>query len=91
MSESESQPSQTTSKRPSLHRVNERIWFLSGQTDEQEPTRQYDIVNETFTVGRGRDSDLHLPAGCISKEHAIITIQADGSLLLRELGSTNSQ
>lgn len=89
MSESESQSSQTTGKRPSLHRPNERVWFLSGQADEQEPTRQHNIVSETFTIGRGRDSDLHLPAGCISKEHAIITIQADGSLLLRELGSTN--
>ena len=86
MSESNSQQSV---KRPSLPRPVERSWFLSGQTDVTEPTRQYDIANESFTIGRSRDSDLHLPAGCISKNHAVICVDLDGSLRLRELGSTN--
>ena len=78
-----------TIKRGSLPRPSERTWFLSGQTDTTEPTRQYEITGDEFVIGRGRDSDLHLPAGCISKKHAIISVEVDGTLVLRELGSTN--
>ena len=81
--------SQQPIKLPGLPRPAERSWFLSGQTDVTEPTRQHEIDGEQFTVGRSRESDLHLPAGCISKNHAIICVSRDGSLLLRELGSTN--
>lgn len=76
-------------KVPSLPRQPERSWFLSGQTDTTEPNRQYDITGDQFTIGRDRESDLHLPAGCISKKHAVISVELDGTLLLRELGSTN--
>ena len=88
MSESDI-PQTETIKRHSLPRPPERSWFLSGQTDTTEPTRQYEITGEEFTIGRSRDSDLHLPAGCISKKHAIINVEVDGTLVLRELGSTN--
>ena len=82
---SESSPKQLISPT----RPTERSWFLSGQTDAKEPTRQHDIDGDEFTIGRSRDSDLHLPAGCISKHHATITRNQDESLTLRELGSTN--
>jgi len=82
-------PQPETTKRASLPRRPERTWFLSGQTDSTEPTRQYEITSETFSIGRDRESDLHLPAGCISKKHAIFNIELDGTLILRELGSTN--
>ena len=88
MSESNT-PQPETTKRPSLPRRSERNWFLSGQTDTTEPTRQYEVTSEKFTIGRDRESDLHLPAGCISKKHAIISVEIDGTLVLRELGSTN--
>ena len=89
MSELDTTPQSETIKRGSLPRRSERTWFLSGQANTTEPTRQYEITGETFTIGRGRESDLHLPAGCISKNHAIINVEVDGTLVLRELGSTN--
>ena len=64
-------------------------WFLSGQVDDSEPNRQYTIHTLPFSIGRRSDSSLHLPLGCISKNHAEILDAGDGSLILRELGSTN--
>jgi len=64
-------------------------WFLSGQVDESEPLRQFPIHSDPFTVGRQTDSSLCLPTGCISKNHAELTFDANGSLILRDLGSTN--
>ena len=89
MSETDISQPETTIKRGSLPRPSERTWFLTGQTDTTEPTRQYEITGDEFVIGRGRDSDLHLPAGCISKKHAIMNVEVDGTLVLRELGSTN--
>lgn len=64
-------------------------WFLSGQIDESEPLRRFPIHSDPFTIGRQSDSSLCLPKGCISKNHAELTFRADGSLILRDLGSTN--
>jgi EAL domain-containing protein (putative c-di-GMP-specific phosphodiesterase class I) len=64
-------------------------WFLSGQIDETQPTRQYAIHSMPFCIGRRSDSSLPLPVGCISKNHAEIFENEDGQLMLRELGSTN--
>ena len=64
-------------------------WFLSGQVDESEPLRKFQIHSDPFTIGRVSDSSLCLPTGCISKKHAEITFREDGELLLRDLGSTN--
>ena len=63
-------------------------WFLSGQVDESQPLRQFPIHN-LFTIGRKSDCTLCLPVGCISKNHAEIEVNADGALVLRDLGSTN--
>ncbi len=64
-------------------------WFLSGQIDESQPNRQYPVNKYPFTIGRSSESELHLPLGCISKNHAVITQSSEGTLVLRELGSTN--
>ena len=64
-------------------------WFLSGQIDESQPTRQYPIHSLPFSIGRRSDSGLPLQIGCISKNHAEITVSENGKLVLRELGSTN--
>lgn len=64
-------------------------WYLSGQIDESEPTRQHPISQFPFTIGRSSNSNLHLPVGCISKKHAEIVLGSKGVLVLRELGSTN--
>ncbi|MEL7497849.1 MAG: EAL domain-containing protein [Planctomycetota bacterium] len=64
-------------------------WFLSGQIDESQPNRQYPVNKFPFTIGRSSESSLHLPVGCISKNHAEIHEGENGTLILRELGSTN--
>jgi EAL domain-containing protein (putative c-di-GMP-specific phosphodiesterase class I) len=64
-------------------------WFLTGQIDETQPNRQYSIHSFPFSIGRRSDSSLHLPVGCISKNHAEIKQSESGTLILHELGSTN--
>lgn len=63
-------------------------WFLSGQIDESQPLRQFPI-HSPFTIGRKSDCSLCLNVGCISKNHAEIEITSNGSLVVRDLGSTN--
>lgn len=64
-------------------------WFLSGQIDETRPVRQYAIHRSPFAVGRRSSADLSLAVGCISKNHAEFEVDAEGSLILRDLDSTN--
>lgn len=64
-------------------------WFLTGQLDPSQPNRQFPIHSTPFSIGRKSDSSLHLPDGCISKNHAEIIVSDDGRLMLRESGSTN--
>ncbi len=63
-------------------------WSLSGQISESEPIREYRIHDTRFSIGRSSESSLCLPAGCVSKNHAVIAC-LDGKLFLRDLGSTN--
>ena len=65
------------------------VWFLSGQIDESEPTRQYEIHSFPFSIGRRKDASMCLPLGCISKNHVEITAGPGDTLILREMGSTN--
>lgn len=64
-------------------------WFLSGQIDDSEPLRKFQIHSVPFTIGRRAESSLCLPKGCISKNHAEVAFTENGELLLRDLGSTN--
>jgi EAL domain-containing protein (putative c-di-GMP-specific phosphodiesterase class I) len=68
---------------------NASQWFLSGQIEDTEPLRKFQIHSTPFTVGRKGESSLCLPTGCISKNHAQLTFTDSGDLLLRDLGSTN--
>ncbi len=63
-------------------------WYLSGQITEHEPLRQFAIHMDVFTIGRKPGSGLCLPLSCVSGNHAELE-QRDGTLLLRDLGSTN--
>jgi len=82
--------SEATSKStPNSDPKSQAQWFLSGQIDESQPTRQYPIHTLPYSIGRRSDSSLHLAAGCISKNHAEIVESENGGLILRELGSTN--
>jgi EAL domain-containing protein (putative c-di-GMP-specific phosphodiesterase class I) len=64
-------------------------WFLSGQVDDSQPSRQFPIHTLPFSIGRRSDSSLCIPVACISKNHAEIIAGPSGNLVLRELGSTN--
>lgn len=83
MSEATSNSATTSSSK------SQAQWFLSGQIDESQPTRQYPIHTLPYSIGRRSGSSLHLAAGCISKNHAEIIESENGGLILRELGSTN--
>ena len=63
-------------------------WCLSGQINEDEPVRQYRVLDTVFTVGRKADSSLCIPDGSVSKHHAEIWPTA-GAIILKDLGSTN--
>jgi len=64
-------------------------WSLSGRIDDSQCTRSFGIHSSPFSVGRKPESCLHLPVGCISKDHAEIEITKDNRLWLRDLESTN--
>jgi len=63
-------------------------WFLSGQIDDSEPLRRFQIHTLPYSVGRKTESALCLPVGCISKEHAEF-YEEGNQIGLRDLGSTN--
>ncbi len=64
------------------------VWFLVGPFDSAETTRYMPIYTLPFVVGRREDAALSLNCNTVSAQHAEIT-EAGGSLVLRDLGSTN--
>lgn len=49
----------------------------------------YVVVESSVLIGRGRDVDLRLQDGVVSRHHLRIDRNADGSYTLEDLGSTN--
>ena len=64
------------------------VWFLVGPFQSTETTRYLPIYKLPFTIGRREDLALPLSCKTVSSLHAEIT-EANGCLLLRDLGSTN--
>jgi EAL domain-containing protein (putative c-di-GMP-specific phosphodiesterase class I) len=64
------------------------VWFLIGPLDSAEPTRYVPVHTLPFVIGRRPDLIMPIPCNTVSGLHAEIT-EADGSLVLRDLGSTN--
>ena len=64
------------------------MWFLVGPFDSAETTRYLPIYTLPFVVGRREDLPLALSNKTVSTLHAEIA-EANGSLVLRDLGSTN--
>jgi len=64
-------------------------WFLSGQVDESQPSRNYPLHSFPYSIGRRSDSHLCLPTGSVSKNHAEIYPIDNEKMRLKELGSTN--
>jgi EAL domain-containing protein (putative c-di-GMP-specific phosphodiesterase class I) len=64
------------------------MWFLVGPFDSAETTRYLPIYTLPFVIGRREDLALSLASKTVSNLHAEIG-EAAGSLVLRDLGSTN--
>ncbi len=64
------------------------VWFLVGPFDSAEPSRCVPVYTLPFVVGRRPDLTLSLACPAVSNLHAEIT-EHDGTLFLRDLGSTN--
>jgi len=63
-------------------------WLLESLVDRGKQLRRMPIAPLPFRIGRMPGLDLVLPSQLVSKEHAEIYV-ANGSLRLRDLGSTN--
>ncbi len=63
-------------------------WFLVGPFDRAEPARYVPINTVPFVIGRRHDLAMSLSHRAVSSRHAEIT-ENNGSLVLRDLGSTN--
>ncbi|MFP4145512.1 MAG: FHA domain-containing protein [Phycisphaeraceae bacterium] len=51
--------------------------------------RDFHITGDRFVLGRKNDCDLRIPLGAVSREHCEIQIEDDGSIVLRDLDSSN--
>lgn len=47
------------------------------------------VVRRHCVIGRDEDADLRLPDLAISRHHALIVVDPDGTVSLRDLGSSN--
>jgi len=65
-----------------------KVWFLVGPFDSSETPRHLPIYALPFLIGRREDASLALASKTVSSLHAEIS-EADGRLVLRDLGSTN--
>ena len=55
----------------------------------KEPGRVYEVRKETLSIGRSRESDIFLEDLAVSRLHASIVNQGNGSYALRDEGSAN--
>ena len=71
-----------------LPTANNVSWLLSGQLKEDEQVRTIRINSSPFTVGRRNGTSLTIDNPSVSGKHAELEL-VDGSLVVRDLGSTN--
>lgn len=65
--------------------MTEGIWKLQGLLDDSEF-----VINKTvFKIGRHYDADIKTHSSLISREHATISISANGMLYLKDCKSLN--
>lgn len=57
--------------------------------DLSKPAHTFRLKPGTYGVGRIAKNPVHIPFLCLSRQHASITLGEDGSLKVRDLGSTN--
>ncbi len=64
------------------------VWFLTRFSADGRPEGMVPIHCTPFRVGRNPGEQLHLPAPCVSKQHAELLLVED-TLVVRDAGSTN--
>lgn len=64
-------------------------WQLSGQIEEGQPSRNFDINSSEFFVGRSSECGLPIAASYLSKKHAQFKLTDDDRLFVSDLNSTN--
>ncbi len=57
--------------------------------DSRELKLRFQAGGRRFNIGRARDNDLFLDHASVSKVHAAIRMNEDGTLILADTGSTN--
>ena len=62
-----------------------QLQFVNGNQQGQAAQ----VAGDRFLVGRGSDCQLTLADSEASRRHALLRPQADGSVVLEDLGSTN--
>ncbi len=67
---------------------NAVAWYLSGQINEADGVRKITLPPLPCEVGRRSGASVCLPHSSVSKNHSEF-FSVDGSLCLRDLGSTN--
>ncbi len=76
----------TTPKAPSEVSLNARVITPNGQ---REIPLTFKPGGKRLSVGRGKDNDLYLNDATVSKIHAALVVNREGTLLVADTGSTN--
>lgn len=64
---------------------HDRLVFFS----EDHPMKVIKLASELISVGRGDEQDIQLDGKRVSRAHAQIELQPDGTMLISDVGSTN--
>jgi len=57
-------------------------------THNQKPVEEYILRQDTVTIGRGTENDIHLTDTTVSQHHARFVVSPE-SLIIEDMGSTN--
>ncbi|GJM19172.1 MAG: hypothetical protein DHS20C14_13850 [Phycisphaeraceae bacterium] len=59
------------------------------RVQEDGSTAEVPLSGEKTVFGRGEDCTVRVPAGSVSRTHCTITVSDEGSITIRDLGSSN--
>jgi pSer/pThr/pTyr-binding forkhead associated (FHA) protein len=85
-SEDGDQSSEAVPSRPAEVALNARVITPNGQ---KEFPLTFKPGGKRLSVGRGKDNELYLNDATVSKIHAALVMNREGTLLVADIGSTN--